>query len=314
MAQRDTAIQVLSDSLIREIINAVGLPQTAFTHNAFSLFFHKATERLAAIGVTADRMIASEGFPVACAWMMHHWVSAVTVQRRETVPPQGPLLVISNHCGAYDFLVISSQLNRADLTIISSDIPFLKGLPTACIHLIFVSDDLGSRMTAARAGVRHLQGGGALLLYGTGLIDPDPAVYPGAENWIEKWLPSINLFLRTAPDTQVVLSIASGMVAERWAYHPITWFRHVDWQKRRLAEFGQVIQQLIFPGSLYLQPCISFLSPISVEELRRETQSDHLLPVVIARAKALLASHIAWRKSLTKIAIQNEDVRKTFSL
>lgn len=313
MAPSDAAIQVLSNSLIREIINAVGLPQTALTNRTFSLFFHKATERLAAIGVTADRMIASNGFPAACAWMMHHWVSAVTVQGRETVPPQGPLLVISNHCGAYDFLVISSQLNRTDLAIISSDTPFLKGLPNACSHLIFVSDDPGSRMTAARAGVRLLQGGGALLLYGTGLIDPDPAVYPGAENWIEKWLPSINLFLHTAPDTQVVLSIASGMVSKRWAYHPITWLRRVDWQKRRLAEFGQVIQQLFIPGSLYLQPCISFFSPVSVEELRRESQGDYLLPAVIARAKALLAGHIAWRKSLAKIAFQDEDARKTFS-
>ncbi len=57
-------------------------------------------------------------------------------------------------------------------------------------------------MAAARSGIRHLQNGGALLLFGTGLIDPDPAVYPGAEKEIENWSPSIDLFLRHVPECE----------------------------------------------------------------------------------------------------------------
>lgn len=153
-------------------------------------------------------------------------------------------------------------------------------------------------MTAARAGIRHLKQGGALLIYGTGLIDPDPEVYPDAEAWIGKWLPSIDLFLRAAPETQVVFAITSGVVARKWTKHPITWLKRIDWQKRRLAEFSQVLQQLFFPGSLYLNPHLSFSKPVGLEVLRKEAAGDHILSAAIARGKALLADHVAWLESL----------------
>ena len=66
----DPAIQTLSDSLIDEIINAVGLPKTAGTRKAFNLLFHKAAGRLAEIGVRFDRLIDGEGFPAACKWVL----------------------------------------------------------------------------------------------------------------------------------------------------------------------------------------------------------------------------------------------------
>lgn len=286
-------IRLLSDALILEIVNAIGLPKTERVSRLFRPLFHKPADRLAVMGATADRMIATDGFPAAAAWMLDHWCSRVSAHGTQTIPPAGPLLVISNHAGSYDTFVITAQLRRQDLKLIASDVPFLKNLPHASEHLIFLSEDTRDRMTAARAGMRHLKAGGALLLYGTGLIDPDPEVYPHPEAWIEKWLPSIDLFLRTVPETNVLLSIVSGVVARRWAHHPITRLMRIDWQQRRLAEFSQVIQQLFFPGRLYLQPHISFSAPIRVDELRQESPGDRLLPAVIARGKTLLAEHIA---------------------
>lgn len=290
----DAEIRILSDALILEIVNAIGLPKTEQMGQLFRPIFHKPADRLATIGATADRMIATQGFSAAATWMLTNWCSRVTTHRTDTIPPTGPLLVISNHAGSYDTFVIASQLGREDMKLISSDVPFLKNLPNATAHTIFLSENTQDRMTAARIGMRHLKEGGALLLYGTGLIDPDPEVYPDSEAWIEKWLPSIDLFLRIAPDVKVVLSIVSGVVARRWAHHPVTRIMRIDWQQRRLAEFSQVIQQLLFPGRLYLQPHISFSPPISVDELRHESQGDRLLPAVIARGKNLLADHIAW--------------------
>jgi hypothetical protein len=287
----DAEMIILRDALIYEIINAVGLKKSQVVHRAFTFLFQAPATRLARLGVTSDHMIATDGFSKAASWMLTNWCSHVTANGRETVPTRGPLLVISNHAGAYDTFVIASQLGRDDLKLISSDVTFLKNLPNANSHLIFLSDKTQDRTAAARAGIHHLQNGGALLLYGTGLIDPDPAVYPDAEEWIEKWLPSIDLFLRTAPETRVVLSIVSGVVSKRWAHHPITWLKKIDWQKRRLAEFGQVLQQLFLPGSFYLSPHISFSPPVDIETLRRESGSDRVLPAVILRGKALLAEH-----------------------
>jgi hypothetical protein len=294
----DAVIQSLSDTLINEIINAVGLPKTASMQRVFDRLFHKAAGRLAEIGVTFDRLIVNDGFPSACAWALTHWCRDITTRGSESIPQSGPLLVISNHAGAYDSVVIAARLGRNDLKFITSDIAFLKNLPATREHFFFVSEnDPYNRMAAVRSGIRHLQGGGALLLFGTGLIDPDPAVSPGAEKEIENWSPSIDLFLRQVPDANVVVTIVSGILSPRWAHHPVTWLKRIAWQKRRLAEFGQVIQQLFFPGRLYVSPQVSFAPPVTVTKLRRESGSAQVLPVVIRRAKALLAEHMDWVKA-----------------
>lgn len=160
--------------------------------------------------------------------------------------------------------------------------------------MIYASEDPGSRMAAARQGLRQMQEGGALLLFGTGLIDPDPQVYPHAEAEIQNWSASIDLFLRQVPQAQVVISILSGIVLPRWAHSPLTGLQRVDWQKRRIAEYGQVIEQLLLPGKPNISPYMSIAPPVSVEVLRRESGSDRVLTAVIARGKALLDDHIAW--------------------
>jgi hypothetical protein len=295
----DPAIQTLSDTLIDEIINAVGLPKTAGTRRIFNLVFLKASGRLAEIGVRFDQLIEDQGFPAACTWVLTNWCQNIRARGCGSVPSSGPLLVISNHTGAYDSVVIAALLRRNDLKFIGSDVAFLKNLPNTDKHFFYVSeDDPFSRMSALRQSLRHLQGGGALLLFGTGLVDPDPAVYAGAENEIENWSASIDLFLRQVPEANVLVTIVSGIVSARWARHPVTWLKRIPWQKRRLAEFGQVLEQLFFPGRLFVSPRVSFAPPAAVPQLHREGETNHLLPAIITRGKALLAEHLAWTESL----------------
>jgi hypothetical protein len=295
MIRDDPALQVLSNSLIKEIINAVGLPNNGSMQWIFGRLFQKATTSLATIGFTFDRLILSDGFAKACEWALTNWCRDIQARGMEAIPQGGPLLVISNHAGAYDSVVIASLLGRNDLKFIASDVAFLKNLPNTNQHFYYVSDDNNYvRVAAARAGLRHLKNGGALLLFGTGLIDPDPAVYPDAEKDLESWSPSIDLFLSQVPEASVLVTIVSGIVSPKWAHHPITWLKRIDWQKRRLAEFGQVIQQLFLPGQLYVSPRVSFAHPVSVRQLHNESQEDRLLPAVIGRGKMLLAEHLDW--------------------
>jgi len=284
----DTRIETLTDTLLDEIVNAAGLRKTLAARRTFGLLFRRAADRLSAIGLAADRMIRTDGFPAACRWMMSHWVGNVTTRGAENIPPEGPLLVVSNHVGAYDILVAPSQVNRPDLKIISSDIKYLKNLPHACEHLIFLTDEPHDRMAATRAGIRQLKEGGSLLLFGSGRIDPDPALSAEAEKHLENWSPSIDLFLRMAPQAKVVLSIASGFLTSRWMNHPLTRLRRVDWEKRRIAEFGQVLQQLFFPGTIYVSPSVSFAPPITAEELGENPRQK-----LIEQARCLLADHLA---------------------
>ncbi len=124
-------------------------------------------------------------------------------------------------------------------------------------------------------------------------------MYPQAEVAIENWSASIDLFLRQAPEAQVVLCILSGIVLPRWAHSPLTRLQKVDWQKRRVAEYGQVLAQLLFPGEPNIRPSMSIAAPVSVATLRSESGSERALPAVIARGQALLADHMAWVRSQT---------------
>lgn len=290
----DQEINKLRLAIIGEIFLALGFSKTGKAFQRFGWVFNKPAERISNIAVTADRMIGTDNFHSAARWMLSHFCEDVVTHKATDVPTTGPLLVISNHAGTYDTFVLAAEVQRNDLNLIASDVPFLKNLPNANSHCFFLSEVTQDRMTAARAGIRHLQNNGALLLYGTGLIDPDPAVFKGAEEWIGKWLPSIDLFLHSVPNTQVILSIVSGVVSPKWAHHPITWLKRNEWQKRRLAEFAQIIQQLIRPGSLMLTPRVSFSAPFGVKDLQTETQSKKYLAAIVARGKTLLQQHLSF--------------------
>jgi hypothetical protein len=298
--EQDEEIHALRQYLNDEIINAFGLKKSNVARRMFDFLLGRITTRLSTICVLTDRKIASEGFPAATSWMVGHWVRETRTRGAESIPSKGPLLVVSNHVGAYDILVVPAQINRGDIKIIASDSPFFKNLPNASQHMIYASEEPGSRMAAARRGIAHLKDGGSLLLFGTGLIDPDPAIYPFAENEIGNWSPSIDLFLRQVPQARVLISIISGILLPRWAHSPLTWLRRVDWQKRRIAEYGQVIEQLLFPGKPNISPSMSIAPPVGVDELRRESGPDRLLPAVIARGRMLLADHIAWIQAASR--------------
>jgi hypothetical protein len=85
--------------------------------------------------------------------------------------------------------------------------------------------------------------------------------------------------------------VVSGVVSAHWARHPITFLRRKQIDKQRLAEFGQVITQLLFPKKLMLSPVISFGPCVSTAILRRETSGESLLPAIIKREKDLLVDH-----------------------
>ena len=93
----------------------------------------------------------------------------------------------------------------------------------------------------------------------------------------------------------MVICILSGIVLPKWAHSPLTWLRKVEWQKRRIAEYGQVIEQLIFPGKPNISPFMTFAPPVGVDELRRESPGRPASAGGSSgAAKSLLVEHLAW--------------------
>jgi hypothetical protein len=288
----DTEIVTLTKLLIAELVRAVGLPRTKPFLRLFWFLFGRPMSRFSTLGLTFDRLVSEAGLPSASEWALTNWCSRITARGTQDIPAEGPLLIVSNHPGTYDALIIFSQVDRQDIRWISTEIPFLDNLPHIRNHIIFASrSNALKRMSAMRSAIRHLQTGGTLLYIGAGQLDPDPAVYPNAAEHIEEWLAGIDFFFRHVPRLRIMPAIVSGVVSSKWARSPITCLRRKDIDKRRLAEFGQGITQLLFPGKLMFTPSVSFGPPVTIETLRSESSQENVLPAVIARTKALLAEH-----------------------
>jgi hypothetical protein len=276
-----------------DVYNILGIQGRRALYRPVDWLTRPALLRFCQAFATTDSIMAREGFCAAADWLVRTWFARdIRVRGQEQVPADGPLLVISNHPGAFDSAAIGASLGRDDLRIIASNAPFLRRLPTVSQHLIFIAEDAIGRMSTIREGVRHLAAGGALLVFGTGLIDPDPGFMPGAEQALENWYASAEIFLRKAPETRLVLAVASDVLHPPIARNPLARLHRERWKRQRMAELLQFIRQMLLPQQLWLRPKISFGAPVTLADLEAAAPGRRLLAAVIEGEKALLAAHM----------------------
>jgi hypothetical protein len=208
----------------------------------------------------------------------------------ENIPREGPLLITSNHPGTCDSLVIAATVPRPDLKIVATGVPFVQGLRNAAENLIYTTLDVHERMLVVRSVIRHLKDGGAVLIFPTGRIDPDPALSPEAVHDLGKWSPSIEIILRHVPQTRVLLTVVSGVLSARWRWNPIVRLMGDDHKQRSVAEFLQVIQQMIFPNSISISPRLTFSNPLTTDDLSLMGQG--MLDGMIEHTRCLMEDHM----------------------
>ena len=277
----------LSQKLLDEIFLALGLSRSRKLRWLLEPLFSPATRRFATLASTFDQEVATIGFIEAARHILPWFIRSVRVTGERHIPASGPLLILSNHPGTYDFLVIASMLRHPTLKIVAEGVPFFRSLEATANHLIFSSRYGNDRMLVIRSTIHHLRAGGAVLVFPSGEIDPDPAVMPGALDELEAWSPSLEVILRRVPSARVLITAVSGVLHPGWANSPLTRLRSGRRDQQRVAEFFQVIQQMSFPRSLLVSPVISFSEPLRLPTL------DHtpLLPIIISCAKEHLRAH-----------------------
>jgi len=266
--------RILADDLVFELNKSLGFKKGGLSHKLLRFLVWKPMFRFSELATIFEHRLVQEGWQKASAWFITHFVDQVKSQGNEQLPEDGPLVVASNHPGAYDSLLISSMVPRDDLKIISSDIPFVKKLPDTSKHMIFSDKDPHSRMQAARQALRHLKEGGALLVFARATMDPDPAFMPDSEAELKRWTSSLGLFLRNIPQARVAVSIVSGVLSPWFLNHPSTYFRRGRVNKQRLSEFFQVMHQLMSPGKLMVAPNLSFGKAYSLDDLGLKGSRD----------------------------------------
>ncbi len=271
----------LRQKLLDEVFKAFGMVGKHLARPLLTPLVAPAAQRFAELAARFDEDVAAHGFGEAARRLLPHFVRGIQAHGTEGVLSAGPLLVVSNHPGTIDGLAIASYLPRPDLKIVVSGVPFIRHLRATANHLIYSSLDTFERMNVVRSTIRHLQDGGAVLLFPSGGIDPDPAVMPGALEEVNNWSPSLEVILRRVPAARVLITFVSGVLHPAWARSPLTHLRRGRRNRQRVAEFLQVIQQMLFPNSLLVSPSLWFARPLQLAA-SRETP---VLPILIAAAR-----------------------------
>ena len=284
----------LVEALYRDLRRALGLRPESWGARVLLGGLRPAARSFARYAITFDQIVAERGFAEAAAWASSLIFRQIRTEGSEQVPREGPLLVTSNHPGTADSLAIAAALGRPDLKIIASNMPIIRSLPSASKHIIFAAygDLPHERMTVVREAVRHLKEDGALLIFPSGRVDPDPSVLPHPETTFDFWSSSLGLLLRSVPETQVQVSIASGVLSPMSLRNPFTWFQKGTMERQRAAEIFQTVQQILLPRSVNLTANITLGSPFTLGGSGERQSAKELTQEVIDKARATLREHV----------------------
>lgn len=284
-------VATLTRLIDNEVIQAMGVPVDSWLADGLHAILQRATRRFSELFTEVDGIVDEEGLPAGARFLLSHLAAEVEMRGTEHIPQKGPLVIASNHPGTVDSLVLIASAGRRDLKIIASAVPFLENLPHIREHLIFTPRrNLQRRMLSVRESMRHLQAGGALLLFAHGTIDPDPAFMPRATEELHGWSRSLEIFLRSVPEVQVVVGIVSRVLDPAYMRHPLTWLRRVRPDRQRIAMMLQIIDQML-GKRLDLRPRVSYGELLDMESFGSAAQT---LAVVSESAQRLLKAHLAW--------------------
>ena len=208
-------VHELRQSITDEIIKSVGLPRTPFWRKIFSPISWLPTDRFSRFGSKFDAIVAKSGFNKAIQNAQSYFVGDGEVYGKGDIPKNGPSLIVSNHPGTYDVVVIAAQLIRDDVKIVLSRIPFIQKMKNANRHFLFATRDTYKRMIVTKRAIRHLKSGGAILIFPSEHIDPELVFYPKAMQELETWSHVLEIFLSKVPETTIQVAIVSKVLSRK---------------------------------------------------------------------------------------------------
>ena len=254
-------LERLTQLCVDDLISAFGLGGTSHGRTVMESIARIPARRLAHQILTYDTIVGESGLGTGGAWALKRLSRSPSIEGQENVPRGGPLLLVSNHPGLADAVALFATIPRDDLRVIAADRPFLEVLPNTSRHLLTVTETSAGRSGVVRAAARHLRGGGAVLTFPGGRIEPDPAVLPGAVEALNHWSSSADLLARLTPGLVVVPVVVSGVISPSALRNPLIHLR----RRRRDREWLAATLQVIFPALRNVDARVEFGSPIHAE-------------------------------------------------
>jgi len=258
LSENEDHLERLTKVCVDDIISAFGLGGVSHGRAVMGSLSRIPARRLARQILTYDTIVGEWGLRTGGEWALKRLSRNAVVEGQENVPCGGPLLLVSNHPGLADAVALFAATPRDDLRVIAADRPFLDTLPNTSRYLLTVADTSTGRSGVARVAARHLRGGGAVLTFPGGRIEPDPAVLPGAVRALDHWSSSADLFARLTPGLTVVPVVVSGVISPSALRNPLIHLR----RHKREREWLAATFQLLIPALRNVNARVDFGRPI----------------------------------------------------
>jgi hypothetical protein len=258
VSERSEQVEVLTKVCVDDLLSAFGLGKLRYGRYLLELLSRVPARRLAHLVATYDEIVGESGLAAGGAWAVERMARRVEVEGLEKVPREGPLLLAANHPGLSDTLVLFANTPRPDLRVVAAERPFLDALPNTSRYLLTVDERSPGRFGLVRTATWHLRGGGAVLTFPGGKIEPDPAVLPGAVEALEHWSASMDLFARLVPDLVVVPVIVSSVLSPTALRNPLTFLR----RRKEDREWLAATLQMMTPALRNVTTRVAFGQPV----------------------------------------------------
>jgi len=187
-------------------------------------------------------------------------------------------------------MALLAAIGRDDVAIVASDRAFLHALPALSRHLVFVPDgpgaDLLERARGLRRALRSLAQGRAIVHFGAGQIEPDPAFpVPAGTELLADWPRGTGVLVRGAAraNGSVVAAVVAGVHSAR-AKRSIA----VRLAERRGVTTLAPLLQLALRRYRAVETTVRFAPPVSAREVADGASDARITAVVRDRLGALL--------------------------
>jgi hypothetical protein len=254
-------LERLTQLCVDDLISAFGLGTVGYGRAVMEFISRIPARRLARQVLTYDRIVGESGLGTGGAWALKRLSRNTSIEGQENVPHGRALLLVSNHPGLADAVALLAATPRDDRRVIAADRPFLEALPNTSRYLLTVKETSAGRSGVVRAAARHLRGGGAVLTFPGGRIEPDPAVLPGAVEALDRWSSSADLFARLIPGLAVVPVVVSGVISPSALRNPLIHVR----RRRRDREWLAATLQVLVPALRNVDARVNFGRPVHAE-------------------------------------------------
>jgi hypothetical protein len=279
-------LSALTDINLDDLVAAFGWQKYPMPSNLLRRIFYAPAHKFAAQMLDFDRLIGEDSLPKAAQCSLYHFIHDLEIFGHEALPTSGPLLFLSNHPGMTDTLCLFAAIARPDLHVFALDRPFLQSLPNMSKQLFYLKDDPGQRSYAVKHAATHLRGGGAMLTFPAGTIEPDPDVYSGALESLGIWTDSAGVLMRLAPETKIVPVLVRRVLWDKAVKNPLTLIRANEKDRERLGTSLQLLSNLMF-DTRPVTARVQFAKPIGADEVDPKSMTA-IHTLVLERMRGLI--------------------------